>query len=191
MDERQKLFIAQDWVRKLANGINPLNGNAVKEDDIVNDVHVSRCLFYVADILGKCSERKTIAYILRNNAFDPAAVQRDRYHYVDAISIAPFAQEIEKLIPEDMEAWHDEKTARRPALHLPVPLSQPLCEEQERRGAPKLRHDSRRLGKRGSENSGLSGLQPEILVLLPVVLPQPPPFHRRHPLFIGRQGERL
>lgn len=104
MDERQKLFIAQDWVRKLANGINPLNGNAVKEDDIVNDVHVSRCLFYVADILGKCSERKTIAYILRNNAFDPAAVQRDRYHYVDAISIAPFAQEIEKLIPEDMEA---------------------------------------------------------------------------------------
>jgi hypothetical protein len=50
MDERDKILMAQDWVRKLANGINPLTGNTVKEDDVVNNVHISRCLFYVADI---------------------------------------------------------------------------------------------------------------------------------------------
>ena len=27
MEEKEKIAIAQDWVRKLANGINPLNGN--------------------------------------------------------------------------------------------------------------------------------------------------------------------
>jgi hypothetical protein len=41
MEEKEKLVVAQEWVKKLANGINPLNGNAVKEDDIVNNVHIS------------------------------------------------------------------------------------------------------------------------------------------------------
>ena len=58
MDERDKILMAQDWVRKLANGINPLTGNAVKEDDVVNNVHISRCLFYVADLIGKHTERR-------------------------------------------------------------------------------------------------------------------------------------
>ena len=53
MEEKEKIAIAQDWVRKLANGINPLNGNVLKDDDVVNNVHISRCLFYVADLLGK------------------------------------------------------------------------------------------------------------------------------------------
>ena len=52
MEEKEKIAIAQDWVRQLANGINPLNGNILKDDDVVNNVHISRCLFYVADLLG-------------------------------------------------------------------------------------------------------------------------------------------
>ena len=45
MEEKEKIAIAQDWVSQLANGINPLNGNVLKEDDVVNNVHISRCLF--------------------------------------------------------------------------------------------------------------------------------------------------
>ena len=59
MEEKDKIALAKDWVRKLANGINPLTGNAVNENDVVNNVHISRCLFYIADILGKYSEKKT------------------------------------------------------------------------------------------------------------------------------------
>ena len=29
MNERDKILMAQDWVRKLANGINPLTGKPV------------------------------------------------------------------------------------------------------------------------------------------------------------------
>ena len=48
-----KLRTAQDWIEKLANGINPLTLEPVKEDDIVNNVHISRCLFFVSGMLGK------------------------------------------------------------------------------------------------------------------------------------------
>ena len=66
MEEKEKIAIAQDWVRQLANGVNPLNGNVLKEDDVVNNVHISRCLFYVADLLGKYSERTKKPTSLRN-----------------------------------------------------------------------------------------------------------------------------
>lgn len=66
MEEKEKILLAQKWVHQLANGINPLNGNALKEDDIVNNVHISRCLFYVADFMGKYSERRSKSNASRN-----------------------------------------------------------------------------------------------------------------------------
>ena len=103
MDERDKILMAQDWVRKLANGINPLTGNAVKEDDVVNNVHISRCLFYVADLIGKHTERRPRSNSSRTIPFSATAVQKEKYNYVDAISISAFAREVEKLIPENMQ----------------------------------------------------------------------------------------
>lgn len=104
MEEKEKIAIAQDWVRKLANGINPLNGNVLKDDDVVNNVHISRCLFYVADLLGKYSERTKKPASLRNLPFLASAMQIDKYNYAEAISISPFAKELEKLIPENMQS---------------------------------------------------------------------------------------
>ena len=98
----EKLAIAQDWIIKLANGINPLNGNAVKEDDVVNNVHISRCLFYVADVIGKYSERRVRP--VKNIPFDLSALQIEKYNYVEAISISAFAREIQALLPENMQS---------------------------------------------------------------------------------------
>lgn len=104
MEEKEKLAIAQDWVRKLANGINPLTGNAVKEDDVVNNVHISRCLFYVAELLSKHTEKTTKVDPTRNKPFVSSAIQVEKYNYVDAISISAFAREIKNLLPENMQA---------------------------------------------------------------------------------------
>ena len=103
MEEKDKIVLAQDWVRKLANGINPLTGNAVNEDDVVNNVHISRCLFYVADLLGKYTERRPRSNSSRIIPFTASAVQKEKYNYVEAISISAFSRELEKLIPEDMK----------------------------------------------------------------------------------------
>lgn len=102
MEEKEKLAIAQDWILKLANGVNPLNGNAVKEDDVVNNVHVSRCLFYVADLLEKYSERRVRS--VKNIPFDLSALQIEKYNYVEAISISAFARELQALLPENMQS---------------------------------------------------------------------------------------
>lgn len=104
MEDKEKLAIAQDWVRKLANGINPINGSIIKEDDVVNNVHISRCLLYVADILGKRAERKFRSNQLRNISFVASAVQKEKYNYVDGISISAFIREIERIIPENMQS---------------------------------------------------------------------------------------
>lgn len=47
----EKLEQAQTYIEQLANGINPMTGNKVKTDDVINDVEISRCLFFVSDIL--------------------------------------------------------------------------------------------------------------------------------------------
>ena len=37
MNDRNKSIIAKDWILKLANGINPLDGSAIPDGDIVNN----------------------------------------------------------------------------------------------------------------------------------------------------------
>lgn len=51
MTELEKTQRAQMYIEKLANGINPLTNQPVDNIDIVNNVRISRCLFYVSDIL--------------------------------------------------------------------------------------------------------------------------------------------
>ncbi|MBR6286097.1 MAG: hypothetical protein IKR18_03785 [Bacteroidaceae bacterium] len=53
MIDKEKIITAKMWIEKLANGINPLNDEQVKNDDIINNVHISRCLFHVAELLGE------------------------------------------------------------------------------------------------------------------------------------------
>lgn len=51
MTELEKIAYAKAYVDKLANGINPLTDEAVPSYELINDVHISRCLFFVSDIL--------------------------------------------------------------------------------------------------------------------------------------------
>ena len=59
MTELKKLARAKMYMENLANGINPLDGSLIPEDEIVNNVHVSRCLFYVSDVLNRVIEEQT------------------------------------------------------------------------------------------------------------------------------------
>lgn len=47
---------AKTYMDKLANGINPLDDTTLSENDIVNNVRISRCLFYVSDVLRQVIE---------------------------------------------------------------------------------------------------------------------------------------
>ena len=56
MTEIEKIAYARNYIQKLANGINPVTGREVSEGDVINQVRISRCLFYVSDILGQVVE---------------------------------------------------------------------------------------------------------------------------------------
>ena len=46
MTELETIARAQMYLEKLANGVNPLTDAEVGDSDVVNNVRISRCLFY-------------------------------------------------------------------------------------------------------------------------------------------------
>ena len=51
MTELEKIAYAKSFIDKLANGINPLDNSMIPDGDVVNNVRLSRCFFYVSDVL--------------------------------------------------------------------------------------------------------------------------------------------
>lgn len=51
MTELETLERAKMYMEKLANGINPIDGSQIPDEEVVNNVRLSRCFFYVADVL--------------------------------------------------------------------------------------------------------------------------------------------
>lgn len=49
--QRAKMYLDQ-----LANGVNPLTGSPVPDGEVLNNVRISRCLFYVSDVLRQVIE---------------------------------------------------------------------------------------------------------------------------------------
>lgn len=51
MTELETLERARIYIENLANGINPLDNSLIPDTDVVNNVRLSRCFFYVAGVL--------------------------------------------------------------------------------------------------------------------------------------------
>lgn len=51
MTELEKIIYTKGFVDKLANGINPLDGTDIPQNDLFNEVRISRCMFYISNLL--------------------------------------------------------------------------------------------------------------------------------------------
>lgn len=60
MTELEKIERAKMYIDKLANGVNPLDDSLIPEGDVINQVRLSRCLFFVSDILRQVIENDGI-----------------------------------------------------------------------------------------------------------------------------------
>lgn len=56
MTELETMERAKMYMEKLANGIDPISGMPVPDGDVINNVRLSRCFFYVADVLCRVIE---------------------------------------------------------------------------------------------------------------------------------------
>lgn len=54
--ELDKLVRAQHYIAKLAEGIDPITGEELPQDTVLNNVRLSRCFFYVSDVLSRMIE---------------------------------------------------------------------------------------------------------------------------------------
>jgi hypothetical protein len=69
MTELEKIAYAKSFIDKLANGINPIDDSIIPDGDVVNNVRLSRCFFYVSDVLRQ---------VIDNGGTTPAPMAREK-----------------------------------------------------------------------------------------------------------------
>jgi len=100
MTDTEILKHAKSYIDKLANGINPLTNEAVSENDVVNNVRISRCLFYVSDVLRQVIEGKTFSSEkkIKKKSFSLSADKINEYVYSNtAVTVSEIANQLNKM----------------------------------------------------------------------------------------------
>ena len=118
MTEYEKIAYAKSFIDKFANGVNPLDDTPVPDDDIVNNVRLSRCFFYVSSILQREIERERKKLSKEKKAdrlpFSITSKQLEGFEYsTTPISVSAMAQKINWLVREDIEEMRIKKLSYR------------------------------------------------------------------------------
>ena len=100
--DQNKVTIALDWITKLANGMNPIDGSILPDSDIVNNVHISRCLFFVSNLLEEMGRKKPDQQN-QHQSFQLSPEAASKVFIAERTGIAMFVKEINKVIPENMK----------------------------------------------------------------------------------------
>ena len=103
MTELEIMQHAKEYLDKLARGIDPLTGREVPEGEIINNVRISRCLFYVSDVLRQVIENGGIQVkSVKNSEKAPFVLSfedRARYPFGDwPVTVSVIAQRLNELV---------------------------------------------------------------------------------------------
>ena len=102
MTELEIMQHAKEYLDKLARGIDPLTGQEVPENDVINNVRISRCLFYVSDVLRQVIENGGIQVkTVKNSEKTPFTLsfeEREHYPFGDwPVTVSVIAQRLNEL----------------------------------------------------------------------------------------------
>lgn len=107
MTEAELLLHAKSYIDQLAQGINPLTGKPVPEGELINNVRISRCFFYVSGVLGKVAEYGGLEAIpakrhSTNTGLPPFRISQDvlrRFDYSDeSLLVSHIANRVNALV---------------------------------------------------------------------------------------------
>ena len=103
MTELEIMQHAKNYLDKLAKGIDPLTDREVPETDMINNVRISRCLFYVSDVLRQVIENGgVIGAPAKKGELAPFALpfeERGRYSFGEwPLSVSQIAQRLNELV---------------------------------------------------------------------------------------------
>ena len=104
MTELETLERAKMYMEKLANGINPIDGSMIPDEDIVNNVRLSRCFFYVADVLRQVIDKGGIEKQKKSKKlpFNLPVEQREAFGFSqEPLTVSEIVKKINELISQD------------------------------------------------------------------------------------------
>ena len=159
MTELELMQHAKDYMDKLAQGIDPLTGQDVPEDDVINNVRISRCLFYVSDVLRQVIENGGIQVKTVKNSekatFALSFEERALYPFGDfPATVSVIAQRLNELV--DLETVQKLKTTSITKFLMQSGL---LFEEESLGGSKNKRptEAGRQLGISTAQRTGQNG----------------------------------
>ena len=159
MTELEIMQHAKTYLDKLAQGIDPLTNREVPEDDIINNVRISRCLFYVSDVLRQVIENGGIqTKPIRNRDKEPFSLsfeERARYSFDEwPVTVSVIAQRLNELV--DLNTVQKLKTTSITAFLMQSGLL--FAEESPTGGKSKRPTDAgQRLGMQTVQRTGQNG----------------------------------
>lgn len=96
MTEIEVITRAQMYLEKLANGVNPLTNEEVAENDVVNNVRISRCLYYVTDILKQITS--TGSFEIQKTEFTLSQKQLSAFNYsTEPVTVSKMTKRLNDL----------------------------------------------------------------------------------------------
>ena len=159
MTELEIMQHAKNYLDKLAQGIDPLTGQEVPEDDVINNVRISRCLFYVSDVLRQVIENGGIQVkTVKNSEKTPFMLspeERGSYPFGDwPVTASVISQRLNELAAS--ETMQKLKTTSITKFLLQSGL---LFEEEGSSGSKKKRptETGRQLGISTAQRMGQNG----------------------------------
>lgn len=106
MTELEKIRRAKQYIDKLANGVNPVDNSPVRDQDVINQVQVTRCLFFVSQVLGQVIEQREIRSSGRSvkQAFAITAEQRARIQFSQQpIAVSEFVRRVNEAVADQSD----------------------------------------------------------------------------------------
>lgn len=101
LNENEKLLKAKSYLNKLANGINPITNELASENDTINNIHISRCLFYVSDVLRNLIENNNNPKKKKNSKIPFSVTPQQLADYVfddNPITVTEITKKLNSLI---------------------------------------------------------------------------------------------
>lgn len=103
MTEIEEIKYTKSIIENLARGVNPFSGETVPDGEVINDVKISRCLFYVVDILESLCQDEPIKKEKKSKVpFTIKEGELENFDYVDGgLTLSDIVKRINDIVGYD------------------------------------------------------------------------------------------
>ena len=108
MTELEIMQRAKDYIDKLANGIDPITDEMIHDDSVINNVRISRCLFYVSGVLQRVIDNDgEVGKKHKADTRQPFSITEEQKNRImlseTPIGIMDFSKAIRDVLPENVK----------------------------------------------------------------------------------------